>query len=100
MDQLCSGIRNNKYQNILVIAGAGISVASGIPDFRSSSVFSDYAKKYGVDSIEELLSIQLFYEKPHILYDIMKDMITKDYEPNVSHQFLKLLQDKKILVKL
>jgi NAD-dependent histone deacetylase SIR2 len=33
--KLVDGLRESKYQKIVVLTGAGISVSAGIPDFRS-----------------------------------------------------------------
>jgi NAD-dependent SIR2 family protein deacetylase len=34
-NKLVEGLRNKKFTRICVLAGAGMSVAAGIPDFRT-----------------------------------------------------------------
>lgn len=33
--KLVEGLKTNKFKRVVVVTGAGISVAAGIPDFRS-----------------------------------------------------------------
>jgi hypothetical protein len=35
LDELAERLKNGEYKNIAIMAGAGISVSAGIPDFRS-----------------------------------------------------------------
>jgi NAD-dependent SIR2 family protein deacetylase len=43
---LIDSLKNNKYERVVVLTGAGLSVASGIPDFRSpgTGLYSQLAK--------------------------------------------------------
>ena len=99
-------IKQKGYKNILVVAGAGISAGSGIPDFRTSGFFDKLVKKHGVSTVEELFSRDLFDRKPWILYDIVNQMTKssqnedgsiKEPQPCKAHLFIKHLQDLGIL---
>ena len=41
-DKFISGLKEGKYKKIAVLTGAGISVASGIPDFRTPGIIYLY----------------------------------------------------------
>ena len=98
MEDLCNKLKNNYYKNILIIAGAGISVPANIPDFRTSGVFDDYMKKYNLRGVEELFSRDIFLTQPHILYDVMKCMMADEYQPASTHKFIKKLDENGIFV--
>ena len=34
-EDLVEGLKQNKFKNIMVLTGAGVSVSAGIPDFRT-----------------------------------------------------------------
>jgi len=88
----------NKLQNaidsskkIVVFSGAGMSTASGIPDFRSATGL--YKNTYRA---EEMLSHTFFENDPASFYEFYREkMLFPDAEPNDAHKFIAALQDKK-----
>lgn len=41
LSQLVTTFQQNQVQNVIVLSGAGISVAAGLPDFRTPGYFSN-----------------------------------------------------------
>lgn len=101
LDELCRRLREGRYQKIIVMTGAGISVSSGIPDFRSPGT-GLYAtldlEKYQVESPQELFSAAFFRRNPSPFFACMKEMFCmRTYQPTVTHHFIKLLATKGLL---
>ena len=55
----------NESKSIVIFSGAGISVPSGIPDFRSSNGL--YTEEFGQYSPEEIISHSFFIKKSHFI---------------------------------
>ena len=76
----------NSSKKIVVFTGAGISVPSGIPDFRSSNGL--YSTEYEGLSPEEIISHSFFIRNPKMFYKFYFDkMIFKDALPNLAHKY-------------
>ena len=78
-----------KASNITVLTGAGISVESGIPDFRSPGGLWERYDPF------EYAHINSFMNDPYKVWEMLKEMnlLLKDAEPNFAHIALKLLED-------
>lgn len=81
----------DKANKIVIFSGAGMSTASGIPDFRSATGL--YKNVYRA---EEMLSHSFFVCNPEEFYEFYKDkMIYEEALPNYAHEFIAKLQETK-----
>jgi NAD-dependent deacetylase len=77
--------------NIVFFGGAGVSTASGIPDFRSSSGL--YQEKYKSLRPEYIISHSCFMKDPELFYAFYKEkMIFPEAKPNYAHIALAKLE--------
>lgn len=82
-------------ERIVFLGGAGVSVESGIPDFRSAGGLYNRKEKYAP---EEMLSHSFFVGHTEEFFDYYKHhMIYRDAKPNLAHYALaKLEKDGKL----
>lgn len=82
----------NESKRIVFFGGAGVSTESGIKDFRS--VDGLYNERYDYPP-DVMLSRSFFNEHKTEFYKFYKDKLNcLDVEPNVTHQYLKKLEDQ------
>lgn len=82
-----------RARRVVLLSGAGISVASGIPDYRSGKgIFA----KYPIEAYE----IDNFRKNPQVQYSIKKEFWSHNYQPNQGHQLGVILEKKGILGKI
>ncbi|KDE08321.1 hypothetical protein MVLG_01362 [Microbotryum lychnidis-dioicae p1A1 Lamole] len=91
-------IKQGKVKNVIVMAGAGISTAAGIPDFRSpeTGLYANL-EKYDLPYPEAIFDIDYFLEKPQAFYTLAKELYPGNFRPTTTHHFFRLLQDKGLL---
>ena len=80
-------------RRIVFFGGAGVSTASGIPDFRSAKGL--YAEQAGNLPPEMILSRDFFYLRPDLFFDFYREhMLFPEARPNAIHRFLAELEKK------
>ncbi len=76
-----------RSKRIVFFGGAGVSTASGIPDFRSADGL--YAERYAGLGPEAILSKDFFYLQPEIFFDFYRQhMLYPEAKPNAAHRYL------------
>ncbi|MDI9231650.1 NAD-dependent protein deacylase [Staphylococcus caprae] len=79
-------------EKIVFFTGAGVSVASGIPDFRSMGGLFDEISKDG-QSPEYLLSVDHLNDNKESFIDFYhKRLLIADKKPNIVHQWIAELE--------
>lgn len=70
---IAQAVKSGKVKKICILAGAGISCAAGIPDFRSpnTGIFHNLTE-YNLPNPEAMFEIDYFREHPSAFYDFMK----------------------------
>lgn len=80
-------------RRIVFFGGAGVSTASGIPDFRSESGL--LSESYQGLSPEMILSKTFFFLQPEAFFDFYrKRMLYPDARPNAAHRYLYRLEKR------
>ncbi len=84
-------------QRIVVFTGAGISVPSGIPDFRSAH--GVYDQPYGKYTPEEMISHSFFMKNPKLFFEFYgTKMVYRSAKPNVAHEYFSNLPNVSAVV--
>ncbi|KAI2621519.1 DHS-like NAD/FAD-binding domain-containing protein [Hypomontagnella submonticulosa] len=104
LDQLTTALRKKK--KIVVIAGAGISVSAGIPDFRSSKgLFATLPKEHGLKGSGKHLFDASVYKHDSTtssFHTMVRDLshLTKNAEPTPFHHLIASLAKEGRLLRL
>lgn len=90
----------DRSQSLVIFTGAGISVPSGIPDFRSADGIYNQKTNFKA-SPEDIISHSFFMNHTEDFYKFYKDkMIYPKAEPNAAHKYFAKLekQGKNVIV--
>ncbi len=92
-----------RSNNVIIIAGAGLSVSCGIPDFRSAGGIYDIARTsdLGLDSPEDLFHLESFKDNPRPFFKFFSSLLFPGtHEPSRGHRFLRALEERGKLLRV
>ncbi|KAI8070718.1 DHS-like NAD/FAD-binding domain-containing protein [Gongronella butleri] len=100
MDAIAEYIQKAQVNKIIVMTGAGISTAAGIPDFRSKDTgLYDNLQRFDLPYAEAIFDIDYFEERPEPFYALAKELFPGKYFPTKTHYFIRLLHEKNKLLR-
>ncbi|CEP17921.1 hypothetical protein [Parasitella parasitica] len=100
IEAIAEYIQEKNVKNIIVMSGAGISTAAGIPDFRSKDTgLYHNLQKFDLPYAEAVFDIEYFLEKPEPFYALAKELYPGKFLPTKTHYFIQLLQKKGVLLR-
>jgi len=100
IEELCRRLKGGSYKKVVVMVGAGVSVAAGIPDFRSPGTgLYDNLKSYNLPTPQAVFEIDFFHKDPRPFFALAKEIYPGRFKPTLAHYFIKLLEDKGYLLR-
>ncbi|KAG8012553.1 NAD-dependent protein deacetylase sirtuin-3 [Nibea albiflora] len=94
-------VKLGRCKNVVVVAGAGISTASGIPDFRTpgTGLYANL-EKYNIPYPEAIFNIDYFSNDPQPFFSLAKALYPGSHRPNYIHFFIRMLHHKGLLLRM
>ncbi|CAM1506246.1 Fc.00g058870.m01.CDS01 [Cosmosporella sp. VM-42] len=101
LEAVAEYIKSGSVRRIVVLTGAGISTAAGIPDFRSpkTGLYNNLAR-LDLPYAEAVFDISYFRQHPEPFYVLANELYPGKFYPTVSHAFIALLAQKGLLQML
>lgn len=91
-------LKDHECKDVVVMCGAGLSTAAGIPDFRTPGTgLYDTLQRFNLSQPEAIFELDFFRQEPGPFYELCRELWPGRYKPTLGHYFIKLLEAKGIL---
>jgi len=106
LEAIGANMKAGKYKNVIIMSGAGLSTAAGIPDFRSpeKGLYATIATKYkSLTRPEDVFTLSFFERNPQPFWRLCRELDlfgnNSTYKPTKAHYLSKLLENKGLLLR-
>ncbi|EFO62383.1 SIR2 superfamily protein [Giardia lamblia P15] len=96
LKRLAESISRAKKESLVILAGAGISVAAGIPDFRSKGTgLYSQLECYNLPTPTSMFDLSYYCLRPRPFSSLSVSIFPSyKYKPTMAHHFFKILEDR------
>eukprot|EP00826_Nyctotherus_ovalis_P002602 TRINITY_DN10524_c0_g5_i5.p1 TRINITY_DN10524_c0_g5~~TRINITY_DN10524_c0_g5_i5.p1 ORF type:complete len:403 (-),score=69.07 TRINITY_DN10524_c0_g5_i5:4-1212(-) len=100
LEALANKISKGEIKRVVVITGAGISVNAKVPGLRTAGEgLNKVLEETKLPYAEAVYSLTTLEEHPEYFYKVTQDLFSRKYLPTKTHYFIRLLQEKGILLR-
>ena len=101
IDGLANYIQTNHCKNIILLFGAGISCAAGIPDFRTPGTGLYYnLQRFKLPNPQSIFEINFFKKNPQPFFELSKETMPGKYKPTFAHYLPVILHRHNLLKRV
>lgn len=99
--RIAAMLSSNKYKNIVILTGAGVSCNAGIPDFRTPGTgLYDNLQKYNLPFPEAVFDVGFYRRNPAPFVRLASELWPGlKHSPTMTHSFIALLDKKGLLLR-
>ncbi len=88
-----------RSRRILILTGAGLSVACGIPDFRSENGIYARLGEYHLPDPQSMFDLAFFQGNPEPFFQFARELLPGKHRPSRSHRFITALERRSKLLR-